>query len=289
MKKERISYLNGQFLPHDKCLIHIEDRGFQFADGVYEVTLFCNNQLIDGDLHIDRLFRSLKELAIVHDFKADDIKQIQLQLFAKNNIDKGFCYLNITRGNHSRVQNQPVATPTINASVKPVKDEELATIKIMSVEDIRWLRCDIKSVALSAASMLKQRAIDNGFDDVVMIRNDIITEASFANIFMVDNKGNIITKKCDNLILCGITRNRIIKLAQSRDIKVLQQDFTISQLKEAQEVFLTSSTLLVRAVTQIDNQIINNGKIGKITKDLFNDYKNFISCVESCQLPSSIL
>lgn len=278
----QISYLNGKFLPHDQCLIHIEDRGFQFADGVYEVTLFNNGKLIDNKNHINRLFRSLKELNIKHDFDEDFLTNLQLNLFAKNNInDSGYCYLNITRGTAERIGNHPQnIKPTINAFVRkidnPIINNKLETIKTITHDDIRWLRCDIKSVGLCASAMIRQRAIDLGFDDAIMVRDNMITEATYANIFIVDEFENLITTPASNQILSGITRNRLIKIAKDNKIKVLEKKFDIDQLKSASEVFLTSSTLLIRPVSKIDETIINNGKIGKITKNLQSEYIKFV-------------
>ncbi len=284
---DKISYINGQFLPHDKCLIHIDDRGFQFADGVYEVTLLKDGRLIDGFNHIERLFRSLKELDILHNFTHQFISDIQLQLFAKNNINNGFCYLNVTRGVHSRIQNQPSAKPTINAIVTvidDIDDQSLQPINVISHQDLRWLRCDIKSVGLCASSMIKQKALDYGASDAIMIRGGFITEATYANIFMVDNDNNLITRACDNLILCGITRNRIIDIAKKNNINVIEKDFGIEELKKAREVFLTSSTLLIRPVAKIDQDLVNEGRVGNITRDLYDFYQDFMRSYDlSCQ------
>ena len=171
----RISYLNGEFLPHENCLVHIEDRGFQFADGVYEVTLFKNGKLIDGEPHLERLFRSLREMKIEHNFKQEDLHKMQIELFAKNQMSEGICYLQITRGATNRVPFFPKnLTPTISATValgKKLTDEEFEKgVSIMTHEDIRWKRCDIKSIALFASSFLNQKAKDLGFDDMIFVR-----------------------------------------------------------------------------------------------------------------------
>lgn len=277
----RISYLNGEFLPHENCLIHIEDRGFQFADGAYEVTLCVNGKLIDGDAHIERLFRSLKELKIEHDFSKSEIEKIMLELFKKNNmLEDGTCYMQVTRGNHARIPNCPKnIKPTINATVslrKKLSDEDFENgFSLMSHEDIRWLRCDIKSVALFPSSMTNQKAKDLGFDDAVFVRNGFVTEGSFANIFIVDENDVLITKAPSNLILQGITRNRLIEIAKKRGIKIKEEDFTLEDVYKAKEVFLTSSSLIIRPATKLDNKIIGDGKAGKVAKALFQDYKDF--------------
>ena len=275
----RISYLNGKFLPHNQCLIHIEDRGFQFGDGVYEVTLFKNGELIDGDLHLQRLLRSLEKMKINHDLEEEELLQIELELFRQNNLDEGTCYLNVTRGNHTRVQNFPKDIhPTINITVAPRKkispEEFNRGFSVITHEDIRWHRCDIKTNLLLPSSMINQKAKDLGFNDAIFIRDNFITEASFSNVFIVDQNDKLITRDADNFILCGVTRNRLIDLAKSYNIRVEERKFTKEELFEAKEVFLTSSSLLIRPVVKIDDVIISDSP-GEITRLLLDSYLKF--------------
>ncbi len=277
----RISYLNGQFLPHENCLVHIEDRGFQFADGVYEVTLFKNGRLIDGDHHIQRLFRSLHEMKIEHNFTKEYLAQLQFDLFAKNKMNEGTCYIQITRGMANRTPWMPKnLTPTISATVslgKKVTDLEFKKgISVMTHEDIRWKRCDIKSVALFASSFLNQKAKDLGYDDVIFIRDEFVTEGSFANAFIVDENGVLITKAPDHNILQGITRNRFIKIAIEKGLKVEEKNFSLGDMLKAKEVFLTSSSLILRPVTKINDKIIADGKSGDVAKILRKSYDDFV-------------
>lgn len=277
----RISYLNGEFLPHENCLVHIEDRGFQFADGVYEVTLFKNGRLIDGEPHIERLFRSLNEMKIEHQFKKEDLLKMQIALFEKNQMNEGTCYLQITRGATNRVPYVPKnLTPTISATVtlgKKLTAEEFEKgVSLMTHEDIRWKRCDIKSVALFASSFVNQKAKDLGFDDAVFVRDGIVSEGTFANAFIVDADNVLITKAPSNLILQGITRNRLIEIAKAKGIKTAEKDFNVAEMLAAKEVFLTSSSLILRPVTKIDGNVIGSGKAGEIAKILSEAYKEFI-------------
>ncbi len=278
----RISYLNGEFLPHEKCLIHIEDRGFQFADGAYEVTLFKNGKLIDGDAHIERFFRSLRELRIEHNFTKEELKKIQFELFAQNKMTEGTCYINITRGHHARFPSLPKdIKPTINATVSPQKkvskEEFEQGFSAMTHEDIRWMRCDIKSISLIASSLINQKAKDSGFNDVIFLRDGIVTEASFANAFIVDKNDVLITKDADNLVLRGITRDRLINIAKENNIKVEERKFGLNELIEAKEVFLTSSSLIIRPVVKVNDKVIFDGKAGKITRILSEKYDEFTS------------
>lgn len=284
----RISFVNGEFLPHSQCFVHIEDRGFQIADGVYEVILFKNNKLVDCDWHLQRLFRSLNELGIKFDQTKNQLEKIILELFAKNNLSDGFVYLQITRGVAARCQNLPEnLTATITATVSPSKIAQTDSLNVITHQDIRWQRCDIKSISLLASSWIKQKALDVGADDAILVRDDFgdnkekcqgyVSEATFANVFIVDKQNNLITRNADNFILCGITRNRIIDLAKNNGITVLEKKFSVQEMLMAKEVFLSSSTLLIRTVSRIDGHIIGDGKAGEISQKLLNLYKNFIN------------
>ncbi|MBL6665332.1 MAG: aminotransferase class IV [Rickettsiales bacterium] len=276
----RISYLNGKFLPHEDCLVHIEDRAFQFGDGVYEVILFNNNKFVDFEGHFDRLNRSLREIRIDFSITQDELRDIVVDLFKQNNLENGSCYIQISRGKTPRVQWLPKETrPTFNITVAPAKKVVEADfnsgISVMTHEDLRWSRCDIKSLNLLPAAMLNQKAKDSGFHDVVMIRDGYITEGSFSNAFIVDSNHKLITRNADNYILCGITRNRIIKLARELSIEVEERKFTLEELESAKEVFLSSSTLIIRPVTKVNKTIISK-EVGKITKNIFDKYQEFI-------------
>lgn len=282
----RISYLNGEFLPHEKCFIHIEDRGFQFADGAYEVTLFENGKLIDGEHHLRRLMRSLKELNIDHQFTIDNLTKIQLELFAKNNFTtSAFCYLQITRGVANRtpwcpkdLKNTIIATVSSKKIISP--EEFTNGYSAMTHDDIRWHRCDIKTVNLLASTLVNQKAKDAGFDDAIFVRDGIVTEATYANVFIVDDKKNLITHPANNHILQGITRNRLIKIAQENNINVIEKTFGVEEMMHACEVFLTSSTLIIRPVFQINGQEILGRKTSSnpsFAKILNDSYKKFIS------------
>lgn len=277
---QRISYLNSEYLPHEKCFVHIEDRGFQLADGVYEVILFANNKLIDFDGHITRLFRSLNEVKINHNFSKDLIKELMLNLFKKNNMSEGTCYIQITRGAANRVPYLPAnLTPTICATVSPKKEMSEEEFKngftVMTNDDIRWHRCDIKTTALLASSMLNQKAKDLGYNDVIFIRSGVVTESSYANLFFIDQDDNLITKLADNLILRGITRDRFIEIAKNNNINVIEKNFNLEELLKAKEVFLTSSSLILRPVVKIDKTLISN-EAGPIAKKLYKLYQEFI-------------
>ncbi len=276
---QKYSFLNGEIVPHEKAFVHIEDRGYQFSDGVYEVILIVNKKLIDLEGHFDRLLRSLKKLSINHDIKKAFLVENIHQLIEKNAIINGSVYLQITRGVYKRSQIYPSdLSPSVVMKMSPVEINRTLGegLSIMSHEDIRWQYCDIKSISLLASSLLKKKAYDQGFEDVVYIKNSFITEASFANIFIVDEDNTLITTPADESILEGITRNRIIELAAANGIKIEYRKFSLEEVLSAKEVFLTSSTLLVRPVTSVDDKLIGKGEIGQLTEKLASLYYDFI-------------
>jgi len=281
----RISFLNGYFINHDQAMIHIEDRGMQFADGIYEVILFHNNRLIDNQWHLERLFRSLNEISIQLPYSHEQITTACLDLFKQNILVNGSVYLQITRGNATRNQLIPKGiTPTVIMTVSSVKhftENELdAGISAITMEDIRWQRCDIKSIGLLASSLCKQKAADLGYAEAIFVRKDKITECTFSNLFIVDSIDNLITKPLDNFILSGITRRRVIELAKQLNIKIIEEEIDTTQLLAAKEVFSTSTTLLIRPITSVNGQLIGNGKCGKITWQLIHAYQNFLNILE---------
>ena len=279
----QISFVNNQFINRDQAFVSIEDRAFQFADGVYEVILFKNGKLIDAKPHLNRLFNGLSKLSINHNFLQDEIIENILQLFKKNEMEEGFVYLQISRGVAKR---EPLLPKDISVNFvmtvdahKEFTDEDFSRgVKIMSADDIRWHMVDVKTTALLASTMAKQKAADKGYDDALFVRDGVVTEGTFANFFFVDQDGALVTKKLDNLVLPGITRARIIDLAKKQGFKVSERDFSLDEvLKNAKEAFLTSSTLLVRPVVQIDENLVGDGKVGEVTKVMRKLYLDFIN------------
>ncbi len=273
-------FLNDKFLPYEQAFVHIEDRGFQLGDGIYEVILFVNNKLIDFNDHIERLFRSAKEISLKIDKTIQDFKDISLELFQKNNLNSGSIYIQVTRGKNPRNQNFPKNyTTTINAVVSPLKEVNQESLingsKAITHDDIRWGRCDIKSICLLAGTMIKNKATNQNAAEAILIKDGFITEGSFSNVFIVNNKNQIITREASNQILKGITRTRIISLAKQNNFEVIESRFNKKELLNAKEVFVTSSTLKIRPINQIDDKIIGNGKTGVISKKLIELYDSY--------------
>ncbi|MEQ4663750.1 D-amino-acid transaminase [Providencia rettgeri] len=266
-----IAYVNGQFLPEEDASVSVFDRGFLFADAVYEVTAIINGKLVDFDRHMARLQRSCAELQLSLPYDLAELKQIHLQLVQKNNIEEGLVYLQLTRGNaHQRSflypDKQTKPTLVLFAQKTQIVENEKSKygIKVVTVDDIRWQRCDIKTVALLAASMAKEYAKQQGADDAIFVTNGYITEGSSSNCFIINQQNQIQTRGLNNEILSGITRQAILQLAREQQIDIVEKPFSIDEMLEAKEVFITSATTLVWPVIMANNQFIGEGKPGKL-------------------------
>ncbi|MEX9941048.1 D-amino-acid transaminase [Providencia rettgeri] len=266
-----IAYVNGQFLPEEDASVSVFDRGFLFADAVYEVTAIINGKLVDFDRHMARLQRSCAELQLSLPYDLAELKQIHLQLVQKNNIEEGLVYLQLTRGNaHQRSflypDKQTKPTLVLFAQKTQIVENEKSKygIKVVIVDDIRWQRCDIKTVALLAASMAKEYAKQQGADDAIFVKNGYITEGSSSNCFIINQQNQIQTRGLNNEILSGITRQAILQLAREQQIDIVEKPFSIDEMLEAKEVFITSATTLVWPVIMANNQFIGEGKPGKL-------------------------
>lgn len=280
MNRMRTVYLNGEYLPENEAQVSIFDRGFLMADGVYEVTSVLDGKLIDFDGHAKRLERSLNELGMQKPDAFDDLLDIHRELVRVNEINEGMIYLQITRGapnDRDFVYPDPETTkPTLVLFTqnKPgLADSPVAKtgIKVISIEDQRWARRDIKTVQLLYPSMAKMAAKAAGKDDAWMIEDGKVTEGSSNNAYIV--KGNtIITRHLGNEILHGITRAAVLRFAREAQMQVEERGFTIDEAKEADEAFITSASTFVMPVVEIDDHTIGTGTPGPISARLREIY-----------------
>ena len=277
----RVVYLNNEFVSEKEAKISIFDRGFLFADAVYEVTTVLNGKLVGFKEHINRLQRSLSELNYSFPFDEKDILSIHLTLIKKNNLKDGLIYLQISRGVSERNFIFPESIkPTLvlftqkEALLSP--DRLNRELKIISVPDIRWQRRDIKTVQLLAASIMKTKAKKMGKDDAWMLEGAFITEGTSNNAFIIDNTGKLITRNLSHLILPGVTRASLIKLAKELNMPFEERPFTLDEVYNASEAFITSATNFITSVVEIDDILIGNGKIGPLTLTLREKYINTI-------------
>jgi len=273
-------YLNGAYVPEEDAKISIFDRGFLMADGVYEVTSVIDGKLIDFDGHTTRLDRSLRELDMENPISRDDLLEAHRELVRLNAINEGLIYLQITRGapnDRDFVFPDPDETPqtiVMFTQNKPGLAENPTAkkgIKIISIEDIRWGRRDIKTVQLLYPSMGKMMAKKQGADDAWMVEDGAVTEGTSNNAYIV-KEGKIITRALSNDILHGITRAAVLRFAQEAQMEVIERDFTIAEAQEADEAFITSASTFVMPVVEIDSQPLGTGTPGPLVTRLREIY-----------------
>ncbi len=276
----RTVYVNGDYLPEEDAKVSIFDRGFLMADGVYEVTSVLGGKLIDFEGHAVRLERSLSELDMANPTTKEELLEIHRELVSRNGIDEGLVYLQITRGapgDRDFVFPDPETTaPTIVLFTqnKPgLADSPAAKkgMKVISIEDIRWGRRDIKTVQLLYPSMGKMMAKKAGADDAWMIEDGFVTEGTSNNAYIVkDNR--IITRALSNDILHGITRAAVLRFAREAQMEVEERSFTIEEARAADEAFITSASSFVMPVVEIDGTVIGDGVPGKVAPRLREIY-----------------
>jgi D-alanine transaminase len=272
----RFSYVNGSYCEHRDAFVHIEDRGYQFADGVYEVFAVINEKIVDFDGHLKRLFRSLNEISI----KSPIVKESYLfhirNLISKNKIKDGLIYLQISRGVAQRDFKFPKnVKPSIVITAKSISMDYYYSkfnkgIKVKTTEDLRWKRVDIKSLNLLPPVLAKQKAVENDCEEAWMIDSDgYVTEGSSSNAWILINN-KLITTPATTSILKGITRTSLINALKKESIKLIEKRFNKDDIKTANEAFITSATQFVMPVVKVDNILIGSGKVGKYA-NIFKD------------------
>ena len=276
----RTVYLNGEYLPEDEAKVSIFDRGFLMADGVYEVTSVLDGKLVDFDGHAIRLNRSLTELGMKNPISKEDLLEVHRELVSLNDVVDGGVYLQITRGapaDRDFAFPDPETTPctvVLFTQAKPGVRQSAASkdgIKVISIADERWGRRDIKTVQLLYPSMGKMMAKAAGCDDAWMVEDGHVTEGTSNNAYIV--KGNkIITRGLSNDILHGITRAAVLRFAKEAQMEVDERPYTIEEAQAADEAFITSATMFVNGVVEIDGVQIGDGKPGNVSKRLREIY-----------------
>ena len=273
----RIVYVNGEYLPEEEAKVSVFDRGFLFADGVYEVTSVLDGKLIDFAGHAKRLQRSLNELEMDNPVTEDELLEIHRQLVAKNEIVDGLVYLQVTRGAADRDFAYPKGvTPTLvlfTQSKPGLAESPVAQtgIKVISIPDVRWGRRDIKTVQLLYPSMGKMMAKAEGKDDAWLVEDGQVTEGTSNNAYIVKG-GKIITRHLSNDILHGITRAAVLRFAREAQMTVEERAFTIDEAKDADEAFVTSASTFVMPVVEIDGTTIGEGVPGSVALRLREIY-----------------
>ncbi len=272
----RIAYVNGRYLPHREAAVHIEDRGYQFADGVYEVCEVANGQLIDMTRHMDRLGRSLSELQIKWPVQRKALERILLETVARNRVINGLVYLQVTRGVARRDHVfPPDGTPSALVVTAKRTDPALAEQKfedgvgVITVPENRWDRVDIKSVGLLPNCIARQKAKENGAAEAWFVdEQGIVKEGGATNAWIVTSDGTLVTRPAEHGILRGITRTTVIDAANRIGIKVEERGFSVTEAQQARESFITAATTLVMPVVKIDGQPVANGHPGSVVSKI---------------------
>lgn len=275
----RIAYVNGRYVAHRDARVHVEDRGYQFSDGVYEVIAVQGGQLVDEIPHLRRLERSLAEIRLPMPMTLSALRLVIRQLVLKNRIaDRGLVYLQISRGVAPRNHVFPSAVrPSLVMTARALPpfdiDEASRGVRVVTMVDLRWRRCDIKSVSLLANVLAKQSARDrDAYEAWLVDEEGMVTEGASSNAWIVTDDGELVTRNPSSAILNGITRCAVIQCAEEHGIAISERPFSVDEARRAQEAFLTSTSSLVKPVVRIDETVISGGRIGTLTKRALDLY-----------------
>ena len=268
----RTVFVSGEYLPETEAKVSIFDRGFLFADGVYEVTAVVNGKLVDYGPHMERLERSLKELHMDWPCTRDELDDMHRQMVSRNNLKEGIIYMQVTRGAADRAFNFPkAAKPTLIAFTQEMKladnPNAVTGIKVITTPDIRWARRDIKTVMLLAPVLGKQAAYEQGAQEAWMVENGFVTEGTSSNAYIVKD-GKVITRGLSNEILAGCTRRSLFRLAKEHGVDIIERKFTAEEAYAADEAFLTSASQFVMPIVEIDGHSIGGGQPGPVVRKL---------------------
>jgi len=274
----RIAYVNGRYVPHRDAAVHIEDRGYQFADGVYEVIAVQGGRLIDEEAHLRRLERSLSELKIKRAMTPKTLGCVMREVLRKNRIRDGSIYVQMTRGVAPRDHPFPAKSETsVVMTAKRMRARPARAIeegvRVITLPDNRWGRCDIRSVGLLPNVLAKQRAREEGAYEAWFVDSaGKVTEGSSTNAWIVTAEGKLVTRSASHAILNGITRQSAIRLAKENGLALEERPFSVAEAKTAREAFITSTTSEVLPVTEIDGSVIGKGKAGSFSRKLRKIY-----------------
>ena len=273
-----LSYVNNKFCSLDKAKISVNDRGYQFGDAVYEVIFYKKGKFLDLDGHLKRLRKSISRIDFELQVSDSAIKTIMKRLITENNINQGSVYIQVSRGEYSRDHNY------FNMPLKPIliiltkKNKEnfktvIPGIKVFTTLDTRWNYPDIKTTQLLPNVLAKTQGIKNGFGEALFLdHNSYVTEGSSSNFWILDRNNVLNTRSLDGKILAGITRDSILNCAKNKNIKVLEKKISLEDIQNCKEAFITSASSFVTPVVQVDEMLINKGKVGKFSNLLRKTY-----------------
>lgn len=270
----RTVYVNGAFVPEEEARVSVFDRGFLFADAIYEVTAVVDGKICEWEGHVARLERSLGEIGMGMPMSAEELLEVHRELVKHNDLEEGAIYLQVSRGAIDRDFVMPEGleqTVVLFTQAKKLTGEK-SGLRVISVPDIRWGRRDIKTVQLLAASMVKTEAKKQGKDDAWMVEDGFVTEGSSNNTYIVTKEGKIITRNLSNSILPGITRKSVLRIADELKMEIVERPFTVAEAKDAVEAFMTAATSFVTPVIEIDGVELGDGTPGPVSRRLSEVY-----------------
>lgn len=275
----RVSYVDGRFARHDLAVVHVEDRGYQFADAVYEVIAFSDGRPVDGERHFDRLERSLRELRMEMPFSRRHFTLKMAELARRNRIADGSLYLQVSRGAAPRDHRLPErARPVVAMTIRPFRPPPPGLVEngvaVVTVPDLRWRRPDIKSVGLLPNVLAKDEAVRAGaYEAWLRDESGAVTEGSSTNAWIVGRRGGLVTRPADGSILNGVTRLALLEVAAGLGMAVEERPFTVAEAQAAEEAFLTSTTALLVPVVRVDGRDVGDGRPGPRTRALLAAYR----------------
>jgi D-alanine transaminase len=272
----RIAYVNGRYLPQRHASVNVEDRGYQFADGVYEVVHLHGGKFIDEDRHLDRLDRSLRELRLPQPMSRAALRQVLLEVASRNRLREGLLYMQVTRGVARRdhaFPNVPLS-PSVVVTIRRIPpyptDVTRWTASVITWPDQRWARCDIKSTGLLPNVLARQAAKEQGALEAILVDDEgMVTEGAATSFWIVDKDGVLRTRGLDHAILPGCTRDALFALMQDEGIAFDESRFSVQDMRDAHEAFLTSATSFVKPIVKIDGAAVHDGEVGPVTSRLF--------------------
>lgn len=270
----RVSYVNGRYVPHGEATIHVEDRGFQFADSIYEVIAIQNGRLVDAARHFDRLERSLRELRIPVPMPRAALEVVIREVVRRNRVGRGTVYVQVTRGRARREHAFPKSpVPGLVVTARPTRPQPAALlaegVSVITIPDIRWARRDIKSTALIANVLCRQQATEAGAYEAWLVDADgMVTEGTASNAWIVTRDRHLVTRTADHSILCGITRLAVADLAATQGLVFEERPFSVEEAKRAAEAFLTGTSSIVLPVVRIDGAPVGDGRPGPVARSL---------------------
>ncbi|MGA3398424.1 MAG: D-amino-acid transaminase [Acetobacteraceae bacterium] len=272
----RIAYVNGRYLPQRQASVNVEDRGYQFADGVYEVVHLHDGRFIDEDRHLDRLDRSLRELRLPQPMSRAALRHVLQEVACRNRVREGLLYMQVTRGVARRDHAFPTrpVPPSVVVTIRRIPpyptDVTRWTASAITQPDLRWARCDIKSTGLLPNVLARQAAKEQGALEAILVDQEgMVTEGAATSFWIVDKDGVLRTRGLDHAILPGCTRDALFALMREEGIAFAEARFSVQDMRDAREAFISSATSFVKPIVKIDGAPVHDGEVGPVTRRLF--------------------